>query len=65
MQSYRVVLTSFSATYTERWDADSPQEAEQKARQRWQREFGDAGGFRFHAVRDTGRCQSNDDDTDD
>ena len=46
---YRVSISSMRASYTERWEANSKQEAEEKARRRWQREFGDAGAFRFFA----------------
>lgn len=59
---YRVLLTSFSASYTEKWEADSPREAEQKARESWQRRFGDAGGFSFHASKLTPRYDEDEED---
>lgn len=60
---YRVSISSFMASYTETWDADSPRDAEQQARQRWQREFGDAGAFRFFAT--ASRPQNDEEDTED
>jgi hypothetical protein len=46
---YRVSISGFQGAYTERWEANSREEAEQKARRRWQRDFGDAGAYRFFA----------------
>lgn len=65
MATYRVIINSMSAVYRERWEADSPYEAEQKARQRWQREFGDAGAFRFYAKQITPTRWSDEDESDD
>ena len=49
MPWYRVVINNMTATYTERWHAESPHDAEDRARRRWQREFKDAGAFNFRA----------------
>ena len=48
--TYMVIISSVYATYRERWDAESKEDAEAKARQRWRREFGDAGAFHFYAT---------------
>jgi hypothetical protein len=62
MATFRVLINNFSANYTEKWEANSPQEAEQKARERWQREFKDAGAFRFHASPDRRDSRYSDDE---
>lgn len=64
MATYRVSISSMRASYTERWEAASKEEAERKARQRWQREFGDAGAFHFYAkaIQPTRWSDEDDDD---
>jgi hypothetical protein len=62
MTTYRVSISSMVASYVERWEAESPREAEERARTRWQREFGDAGAFRFFAQPDRPKRRDEDDE---
>jgi hypothetical protein len=65
MATFRVTMSGFLASYVERWDAESAEDAERKARQRWERTFGDAGAFRFYARPLPGRATSDDGEDDD
>lgn len=60
-EEYHVRIWNYGVSYVEHHQADSPLDAQNKARERWQRQFGDAAGFNFTSRRESG-CECGSDE---